>query len=48
MVKSFDWFTTRTSVDNSSNWELLNFTLHILYKKKQFFVPYMGVFLNDS
>ena len=47
MVKSFDWFTTRTYADKFSNGKLLTSTLHNLYKES-IIVPYMDVFLIDS
>ena len=44
MIKSFDWFTTRTYVDNSSNWKLLTSTPHNLYKRINFFSLYGRLF----
>ena len=38
MVENFDWFTTKTYVDNSSNRKLLTSTLHNLRKIQYLFL----------
>ena len=48
MVKSFDWFTTKTYVDNYSNRKPLASTLHNLSKTNQLFFHYKDIFLIDS